>query len=484
MFKKIIFVFLYFILALGYAYSATLSETSLQGANIGYLDSIKKNDRILILAPHPDDETIGCAGIIQQAVKKGADIHIVYLTNGDHNEFAFIVYEKRITFRSNEFVHMGRVRQKEALKAAQILGVDKDNVIFLGYPDFGTFTMFKDYWETDKPHKSMMTRISKVPYKNSLSFGAPYVAESILEDLKTVLLKYRPSKVFVSHPLDVNSDHKAFYLFLEVALSDLENELPRPDIYPYLVHCPGWPLPRHFHPELSLTPPKEFLNLSIYWFKNRLSQEQINKKYEAILAHRSQTRSSAFYLLAFVRNNELFGGYPEVYLTMPEVNTAVDIRERMSLKDRFAAFLGLSQMFSEKTVNMSVDLQNPDNDIDNKVKYRVDNTNFIISVSKPKEKVRSVTTLIHLFGYSKKTPFPVMPKIRIITRYNKIKVFQAGKEIDRGEIKLEMPNNELIIKVPLKLLGEPDFLLASVRAYNGIPPVHTTGFRKIHIRRE
>lgn len=483
MFKKAIFIFLYLTLALGYAYSATLSEVSLQGANIGYLDSIKKNDRILILAPHPDDESIGCAGIIQQAAKKGADIHIVYLTNGDHNEFAFIVYEKRITFRSNEFVHMGQVRQKEALKAAQILGVDKDNVIFLGYPDFGTFTMFKDYWQTDKPHRSMMTRISKVPYKDSLSSGAPYVAESILEDLKTVLLKYRPSKVFVSHPLDVNGDHKAFYLFLEVALSDLENELPRPDIYPYLVHCSDWPMPRHFHPELSLAPPKEFLNLSIYWFKYVLSREQINKKYEAILAHRSQTQSSAFYLLAFARSNELFGGYPEVYLTMPQINTAVDIREHLSLRDRFAAFLGLSQMFSEKAVNLSVDPQNTDNDID-KVNYRVDNTNFIIGVSKPKEKVRSVSTLIHLFGYSKKTPFAEMPKISIITRYNKIKVFQAGQEIDKEVIKLEMPSNELIIKVPLKLLGEPDFLLTSVKAYNGIPPVHTTGFRKINIRRK
>ncbi len=49
------------------------------------LESFKKNERILILAPHPDDESIACAGIIQKALGAGAQVRIVYLTNGDHN---------------------------------------------------------------------------------------------------------------------------------------------------------------------------------------------------------------------------------------------------------------------------------------------------------------------------------------------------------------------------------------------------------------
>ena len=49
-------------------------------------------DRILILAPHPDDETIGAAGAIQQAIKAGADVNVVCYTKGDANQLPFITY--------------------------------------------------------------------------------------------------------------------------------------------------------------------------------------------------------------------------------------------------------------------------------------------------------------------------------------------------------------------------------------------------------
>ncbi|MDD2752711.1 MAG: PIG-L family deacetylase, partial [Candidatus Omnitrophica bacterium] len=59
-------------------------------SEFGYLEPFSAYDRVLVLAPHPDDEAIGCAGIIQEALAKNANLHVVYLTNGDHNEFAFI----------------------------------------------------------------------------------------------------------------------------------------------------------------------------------------------------------------------------------------------------------------------------------------------------------------------------------------------------------------------------------------------------------
>ena len=46
---------------------------------------IKENERIIIFAPHPDDEILGCAGLIQKVLKKKGKVWIVYLTNGDHN---------------------------------------------------------------------------------------------------------------------------------------------------------------------------------------------------------------------------------------------------------------------------------------------------------------------------------------------------------------------------------------------------------------
>ena len=106
--KKVIFITLFIILTVGCVYSASPPSQLL---TIGALEPIKKTDRILILAPHPDDETIGCAGIIQEAVSKGAEMKVVYLTNGDHNQISFIVYEKRLTLRTGEFIHMGQVRR-------------------------------------------------------------------------------------------------------------------------------------------------------------------------------------------------------------------------------------------------------------------------------------------------------------------------------------------------------------------------------------
>ena len=190
------------------------------------LEFFKARERVLILAPHPDDEAIACSGVIQQALKAGAKIRIVYLTNGDHNELAFIVYEKRITRRQGEFVHMGKVRQQEAVKAMKFLGLSENDLVFLGYPDYGTFEIFSQYWQSKKPFRDRLTRISSVPYKDNPSYGDAYCGESILNDLSKQILDYKPNKIFVSHPADVNVDHKSLYLFLQVALSDLEGRIP------------------------------------------------------------------------------------------------------------------------------------------------------------------------------------------------------------------------------------------------------------------
>ena len=277
------------------------------------LGEFNKGERILILAPHPDDEVIGCAGIIQEAIASGARVKIVYLTNGEHNQFVFIVYKKRVIFRQKEFISLGEVRRQESIEAMKLLGIGKDDLIFLGYPDFGTFSIFARYWDTDKPFYSLMTRISKVPYKSSISFGSPYVGESIIADLKRVILDYQPQKIFVSHPADVNVDHKSFYLFLQIALADLRGKIQQPQVYPYLIHHVGWPLPRRYHPELSLAPPKGLSDSQIEWLEFVLSSEQLAKKRQAILTYKSQTTSSAFYLLSFARKNELFGDYPPIF---------------------------------------------------------------------------------------------------------------------------------------------------------------------------
>jgi len=434
------------------------------------LGLFKKGERVLILAPHPDDEAIACAGVIQQALKVGAKIKIVYLTNGDHNELAFIVYEKRITVRQGEFVHMGQVRQQESIKAMQSLGLSKNDLVFLGYPDYGTFNIFSQYWQTRKPFRDRLTRISSVPYKDNPSYGAAYCGESILNDLNRQILDFRPDKIFVSHPADANVDHKSLYLFLQVALSDLEGQIPNPKVYPYLVHCVGWPKPQHYRPELELYPPDKFINSKINWVRLDLSFGELDKKYQSILFYKSQTESSAFYLLSFARENELFGDYP-----------VLELVPRQTLKDKVISYFGFSNMFEELPSPESSG-QKEAIEAEGQVSYAEEDNYFIVRVDKPKKLSNSFGVLLYVFGYSKNTAFAKMPKVRIITVANKCMVFNAKKRAINSGVLLEFAKNYLILKIPLKLLGEPDYVLTSLKAYHGNLPIDAVGFRKIKIK--
>jgi LmbE family N-acetylglucosaminyl deacetylase len=466
--KKLLFSLLFLTLYINQAYP--VSTTSLEPPSIKTLEPIKKDDRILILAPHPDDETIGCAGIIQEAVRLKAKIQVVYLTNGDHNQFAFIVYEKRPTFRKSEFIHMGEVRRREAIKAMKLLGLNENNLVFLGYPDFGTFTIFSKYWQDKKPFRSLLTRISSVPYKENLSFGAPYIGGSILNDLKKVLLDYKPNKIFVSHPADTNVDHKALYLFLQIALRDLDKLIPEPRVYPYFIHCVGWPLPRHYHPQLSLMPPKQFLDSQIDWFGFTLTPEQLSNKHQAILCYKSQTESSAFYLLSFARQNELFGDYLKI-----------ELKKQASLKNQKISSFNSSNMFTDSVVS---ELGNLENFLEGKgqVSYDLRDDSLLIRIDKTKKLDRRFSIMLYLFGYSYKTPFAQMPKISIITKHDRFKVLDARKLIKPEGVNLELNAKSLVLKIPLKILGEPDFVLSSVKTYAGVFPVDAISFRKINIK--
>ena len=465
--KKLLFVSLCLLSVVALARSVSFAQNK---QPIVELEPFKKDDHILICSPHPDDETICCGGVIQQALTAGAKVKVVYLTNGDANELAFIVYEKRLTFKKGEFLHMGEVRMQEAVAATKILGLRESDLIFLGYPDLGTFKIFNQYWQKDKPREGIFTQATNVPYKQNLSFGAPYVGESILADLEKILLGYKPNKIFVSHPADVNGDHKAFYLFLQIALLDLKKDIKPPKIYPYITHCVGWPTPRHYHPELNLDPPEKFSGTDIHWQKLELSSREVDKKYHALLAHRSQTESSDFYLSAFVRKNELFSDYPEIGL------------ERQSSKNgKKNIFSGLTKMV-ESSENEEQESLNTHFEDQGTVSYALTGDSLFIKIQKEEKLGSRFDTQVYLVGYSEKTPFAQMPKIRIITRHKEFEVFDKRTKINPADISLDYGSNTWVLKVPLKVLGDPQFILTFMKIYGASLPEESMGFRRIRIK--
>ena len=216
--------------------------------------ALSTNDRVLVMAPHPDDESLSCGGIIQAAVERHIPVRVIFFTYGDNNQWSFVLYRKHPVLEPAAVQDMGLMRRGEAIRAARLLGLETNQLTFLGYPDFGTLYIWNNCWGAHPPYKSMLTRATAVPYPTALRPGARYTGEDILQDLTAILRDFKPTKNFISHPADHNPDHRALYLFMRVALWNLESEL-RPEFLPYLTHFRRWPQPQGLHIAKSLEPP-------------------------------------------------------------------------------------------------------------------------------------------------------------------------------------------------------------------------------------
>lgn len=83
---------------------------------------------IIIVAPHPDDEVIGCGGLIQRLVKQGCDVHIVLMTGGEaSHQNCCNISKDRIT----------DVRRSLCIDIDSKIGVDTSHIHLLDYPDGG-----------------------------------------------------------------------------------------------------------------------------------------------------------------------------------------------------------------------------------------------------------------------------------------------------------------------------------------------------------
>jgi LmbE family N-acetylglucosaminyl deacetylase len=125
---------------------------------------------ILVIAPHPDDEVIGCGGTICLHADRGDRVVAVFLTSGE-------LGLKQVS-RETAWA----IREREAKAAASILGLA--GTIFLRLPDW--------------------------------SVGQHVSAGAAL--LKPILKRERPELVFLPHPKEWHPDHQAARPLLQRAL--------------------------------------------------------------------------------------------------------------------------------------------------------------------------------------------------------------------------------------------------------------------------
>src|ERR1043165_4071125 len=78
---------------------------------------ITANDTVLVVAPHPDDESLCCGGLIHAARSAGARVAIVWITLGDAFKWDAIVVEKKLRPRAGTYLELARQRMSEARSA-------------------------------------------------------------------------------------------------------------------------------------------------------------------------------------------------------------------------------------------------------------------------------------------------------------------------------------------------------------------------------
>lgn len=424
-------------------------EIRARGALPGTLPlQLEGSDRILVLAPHPDDEALGCSGILQKAAEMKLPVQVAFLTHGDANQEAFWLYERRPVISSGSVIKMGEVRGKEAQEAGEILGIKENQIIFLGYPDLGSFLIWRKHWLKEPPFHGTFTRADSVPYPSAFRPGAPYKGEEIVKDLTRIIKAFEPTKIFVSHPADFHPDHSVLYLFTRVALLDLEEDDIQPDVFPYLIHMSDWPNPPGIDPGDYLRPPLSNPRDAV-WHTVELSTKAVEAKRAALQAHKTQYLYSSKQLLPFVRRNEIFSDAPVLSLAEPYVSDHG--WPEISIKEAGKEWSGIS---NAKGAGPGVARR----------EIRLEGQDLVVSFRFAPWEARAMDVNLYLYGYQKGEPFEEMPKIEVRTEGKAALVSDQGEILPKESVNIDRQKESLTLTIPLKLLGEPTHLFFGSRS--------------------
>ncbi len=255
-----------------------------------------RSDSIVVFAPHPDDEVIGCAGIIMQALARGARVKVVDITSGDGFDAAAagVTHKKVDQVGPDDFLALSRLRQTQSRNALEILGGKDDDLIVLGYPDGDLGNLYNS--ADDKVIRQQFTKKNETyaliqpDYHTSIhGKPAPYQRSSVLADLVELLTTLQPTEIYVTDETDGHIDHRAAFWFVRDAAKQAGY---KGAFYTYLVHgLPAWPFPSGVTPNLPFESRKvngEVAPRGLPWPPPRrvpLTPEQAQRKLKSIQAH-------------------------------------------------------------------------------------------------------------------------------------------------------------------------------------------------------
>jgi N-acetylglucosamine malate deacetylase 1 len=191
--------------------------------------------RVLVIAPHPDDETFGCGGLIAQLAAEKPSVHVAFVTDGSASHPGHPSVGPR---------ELGDRRTAEARTAADVLGVEGGHLTFLGAKD-GTLARL------DEPESGEVVR-----------------------RMAALLGRIVPDAVFLPCRRDGSSEHEAVF---DLVMRAVEQSGQRPRVLEY----PIW---SWWNPLLLLGPLTQSRRV---WRANLAAARAV--KARAISAYISQT---------------------------------------------------------------------------------------------------------------------------------------------------------------------------------------------------
>lgn len=197
--------------------------------------SVSAQTRLLVVAPHPDDETLGCGVLLQHVLAAGGEVCVLLMTDGDNNPWPQRYLERRLLIGDAARRRWGAKRRDEVLHALDRLGVSHAVLYPLGWGDM-----------------QITRRLREDP------------AGSIAA-IRAVIEAFRPSLVCGPALRDSHPDHGAAHVLCRLALAGME---PAPVLLAYPVHGDA--------------------DASVYSISVEATPEQRQRKLLAIAEHRTQ----------------------------------------------------------------------------------------------------------------------------------------------------------------------------------------------------
>lgn len=206
---------------------------------------------VLVLAPHMDDETIGCGGALLQHVAAGAQVHVVYLTDGAQG----FVPEQLAHLEASERV---AVRRREAEQACDLLGVT--GIHYLDMPD-----------------------------------GRSQVDSAALDRLAAIVKQVSPELIYLPFVTDVHHDHGTCNaLFLALCQRDAA-------MHSVVVCCYEVWTPLHPNSVVDITDQMDTKMAALACFESQLAMNNYLRSVEGLNAYRAINNHSKGFAEAYYR---------------------------------------------------------------------------------------------------------------------------------------------------------------------------------------